>query len=82
MKLYGSKVFVRISKVNMKAKFDKIAEQVTLLGYYDIGYGVLLNDQVKVVRYVDVLEEDVPCINMKEDIRQSENDEEEKSVKR
>ena len=37
-----------------------------LLGYSDVGYRVLLNNKIIVVRHVDIVEENIKCIGFDE----------------
>lgn len=59
LKMYGSKVFVRIPEERRNSKWDKKAEAGILLGYTDTGYRVLINKKVIIARHCDIVEEDV-----------------------
>jgi len=59
LKLYGSKVFVRILEERRRSKWDKKAEVGILLGYTDTGYRVLINNRVIMARYCDIIEENI-----------------------
>lgn len=59
LKMYGSKVFVRIPEERRRSKWDKKAEFGILLGYTDTGYRVLINNRVVIARHCDIIEEDV-----------------------
>jgi len=66
LRLYGSKVFVRIPEQKRQSKWDKKAELGVLLGYTDVGYRVLVDDKVMVTRHVDIIEEDTRCIGFED----------------
>ncbi|CAK1597951.1 unnamed protein product [Parnassius mnemosyne] len=59
LKLYGSRVFVRIREERRRSKWDKKAEVGILLGYTDTGYRVLINNRVIIARNCDIIEEDI-----------------------
>jgi hypothetical protein len=82
LRLYGSKVFVRIPEEKRKSKWDKKAEQGVLIGYSDVGYRVLINGKVMVARHVDIVEEDVECIGFEDDENQIETDDRSKEEKK
>lgn len=46
-----------------------------LIGYSNVGYRVILNNRVIIVKHVDILEEDVRCIGLDENESGKENDE-------
>ena len=56
MRLYGSKVYVRIPEQIRKSKWDDKASLGILLGYTEVGYKVLVNNRVINVRNVDIIE--------------------------
>ena len=64
LKMYGSRVFVRVPEQKRKSKWDRKADLGVLLGYSDVGYRVLINNKITVTRHVDVIEEDVECIGL------------------
>lgn len=80
LRLYGSKVFVRIPEQKRKTKWDHKAEMGILVGYEKVGYRVLLKGKIVVVRHVDIVEEDVKMVcfedkeNEIEDIDLNENE--------
>ncbi|GBP87152.1 Copia protein [Eumeta japonica] len=76
LKMYGSRVFVRIPEERRKSKWDKKAETGILLGYTDTGYRVLINNRVIVVRHCDIVEEDVTMCGFQDE--RDDNLEEEK----
>ncbi|KMQ84192.1 rna-dependent dna polymerase [Lasius niger] len=86
LKIYGSRVFVRIPEQLRKSKWDDKAKLGILLGYTETGYRVLVNNKIINVRHVDVIEGTVKCIglsdeNEESDVEQSkENDIEENEV--
>lgn len=64
LKLYGSRVFVRVPEQRRRSKWDKKAELGILVGYDKVGYRVLINNRIIVARHVDVVEKDVNCIGL------------------
>ncbi|KAK9728103.1 hypothetical protein QE152_g18128 [Popillia japonica] len=64
LKLYGSKVFVRVPEQNRNSKWDRKADLGILLGYENVGYRVLVNNKVIVARHVDIVEEGTNCIGL------------------
>lgn len=62
LKIYGSRVFVRVPEVLRKSKWDKKAELGVLVGYTNNGYRVLLNNRVINARHVTVVEENTQLI--------------------
>ena len=62
LKLYGSKVFVRVPESKRNSKWDRKADLGILIGYDVVGYRVLIGNRVIVARHVDVIEEDIKCI--------------------
>lgn len=52
LKLYGSRVYVRIPEEKRRSKWDKKAELGILLGYVEVGYKVLLNNRIIVASHV------------------------------
>ncbi|CAH2088680.1 unnamed protein product [Euphydryas editha] len=74
LKLYGSKVFVRIPEEKRKSKWDKKADIGILLGYTDTGYRVLINNKVIIARHCDIIEEDVILCGL-DDEKENKNEE-------
>lgn len=72
LKMYGSKVFVRIPEEKRKSKWDKKAEAGILLGYSDTGYRVLINNKVILARHCDIIEEDVTLCGFEDESGMSE----------
>ena len=56
LKLYGSKVFIRVPEVKRESKWDRKADVGVLLGYENVGYRVLVNGRITVARHVDIVE--------------------------
>lgn len=67
LRLYGSRVFVKIPKEKLKSKWDKRAERGILVGYSNVGYRILINNKVIIARHVDIIEEDVTSIGFKDE---------------
>lgn len=72
LKIYGSKVFVRISEIHRK-KWDDKARVRVLVGYTHFGYRVLINGKVIEARHVKVVEEDTKliCLENQDVVNQS-----------
>ena len=51
LRLYGSRVFVRVPEDKQSSKWERKAELGTLLGYSDVGYRVLIKNKVIVARH-------------------------------
>lgn len=75
IKLYGSRVFVRTPESQRKSKWDDKAKLGVLLGYTEVGYRVLINNKVIVVRYVDVVDNEIKYICFNNDSSNEKNDE-------
>ena len=73
LKLYGSKVFVRVPESKRNSKWDRKADLGILIGYDVSGYRVLIGNRVIVARHVDIVEEDVKCIDLNDDDFENEN---------
>ena len=73
LKLYGSKVFVRVSESKRNSKWDRKADLGILIGYDVVGYRVLIGNRVIVARHVDVIEEDIKCIGFNDIDEGNEN---------
>lgn len=67
LRLYGSKIFVRIPEIKREDKWDKKSELGILVGYEKVGYRVLSNNRVVVARHVDIVEENVNIVGFKGD---------------
>ncbi|CAD7078080.1 unnamed protein product [Hermetia illucens] len=64
LKLYGSKVFVRIPEQKRKSKWDKKAEMGILVGYSENGYRILINGSITVARNIEIVEQGEKCIGL------------------
>ena len=62
LKIYGSRVFVRVPEALWKSKWDDKAELGILVGYTENGYRVLVNNRVICARHVQVVEESTKLI--------------------
>lgn len=60
LKVYGSKIFVRIPEQLRKSKWDDKVKLGVLLGYTETGYRVLVDNRIINTRYVNVIK----CIRM------------------
>ena len=61
-KLYGSRVFVRVSEIKRRSKWDRKADLGVLVSYENVGYRVLINNRVIVAKHVDIVEENVKLV--------------------
>lgn len=66
LRMYGSRVFVRVSEQNRSSKWDRKADLGILLGYSEVGYRVLINNRIVIARHVDIVENNVRCIGFNE----------------
>jgi len=57
LKLFGSKVFIRVPEEKRESKWDRKADVGILLGYENVGYRVLINGRIAVARHVDIVED-------------------------
>lgn len=73
LKLYGSKVFVRVPENKRKSKWDRKADLGILLGYENVGYRVLIDNKIIIARHVDIVEEDVKLVGFKGDNNDNNN---------
>ena len=84
LKIYGGRIFVRISEEKCKSKWDKKANLGVLLGYSDVGYRLLINNQMVVARHVDVVEDYIKLIgddkNNREKIENLDSDNQDKNL--
>lgn len=62
LKIYGSRVYVRVPEVLRKSKWDDKAQLGVLVGYNENGYRVLLNNRIINARHVQVVEENTQLI--------------------
>jgi len=56
LRLYGSIVFARRPDINRDSKSDVTGDSGILVGYDSVGYKVLINGKIKIVRHVDIIE--------------------------
>ena len=56
LRLYGSKVFLRVPEVKRNSKWDRKADLGILVGYENVGYRVLINNKITIARHVDIVE--------------------------
>ncbi|KAK9728731.1 hypothetical protein QE152_g17060 [Popillia japonica] len=54
--MYGSTAFVRIPEVNRESKLSPKSMKGTLVGYDDMGYRILVDQQIIVSRHVEFIE--------------------------
>ena len=73
LKLYGSKVFVRVPEQKGNSEWDRKADLGILTGYDVVGYRVLIGNKVIVARQVDFIEEDIKCIGFNDIDEGNEN---------
>ena len=66
LRLYVSRVFVKKPEQKRISKRNKKADMGILLGYSDVGYRILLNNKIIVVRHVEIVEENIKCIGLDE----------------
>lgn len=62
LKIYGSKVFVRVPEVLRKSKWDDKAQEGILVGYNENSYRVLVNNRIMNARHVQVIEDNTELI--------------------
>lgn len=79
LKLYGSRVYVRIPEGKRRSKWDKKAEFGILLGYSEVGYRILVNNRILVARHVDIIEEDVMCVGCDDEVEKNDTNEKKES---
>lgn len=65
LRLYGSRVFVRIPEEKRKSKWDRKADLGILLGYDNVGYRILINNKIVISRNVEIIEENVNLVGFK-----------------
>ena len=76
LKLYGSRVFVRVSEIKRKSKWDRKADLGVLVGYDSVGYKVLTNNRVIVAKHVDIIEKNVKLVGFGDNDAINENNDE------
>lgn len=62
LKIYGSRVYVRVPEVLRKSKWDDKAQVGVLVGYNENGYRVRMNNRIINARHVQVVEENTQLI--------------------
>lgn len=67
LRVYGSKVFVRTPDNVRKTKWDDKGQMGIVLGYSEVGYRVLTNDKIIEAGHVDIVENNIQCIGIKDD---------------
>lgn len=75
LKIYGSRVFVRVPEVRRQSKWDNKSELGVLVGYNTNGYRVLVNNRVINARHVQVVEEKTKLICLEKN-KQDDNENE------
>ena len=73
LKLYGSRVFVRVPESKRNGKWDRKADLGVLVGYEDVGYRILVNNKVIVAKHVDIVEDNINLVGFN-DVENNEND--------
>lgn len=76
LKIYGSRVYVRVPEVLRKSKWDDKAQLGILVGYNENSYRVLLNNKIVNARHVQVVEENTNliCLEKLDDQSVKDND--------
>ena len=74
LKLYGSRVFVRVPEIKRRSKWDRKADLGILVGYENVGYRVLINNRVTVAKHVDIVEENVQLVGFSDNDENSDNE--------
>lgn len=67
LKIYRSKIFVKIPEKRRQSKWDKKAEQKVLLGYTEVGYKILIRNKIIVARHVDIIKDGVKFISFNDE---------------
>ena len=76
LKLYGSRVFVRVPEIKRRSKWNRKADLGILVGYENVGYRVLINNRVIVAKHVDIIEENVKLVGYGDNDEINENNDE------
>lgn len=76
LKIYGSRVFVRVPEVLRKSKWDDKAQLGVLVGYNENSYRVLLKNRIINARHVKVVEDNIQliCLEKLDDQREENKD--------
>lgn len=64
LKMNGSKVFVLVTENNRSSKCGSKAKIGILVGYEKLGYRVLINSNIQIVKHVKIIEQDEYCIGL------------------
>lgn len=80
LKIYGSRVYVRVPEVLRKSKWDDKAQLGVLVGYTENGYRVLLNNRIINARHVQVVEENTQLICLEKNYNEKQTDIENKII--
>jgi len=76
LKLYGSKVFVRVPETKRESKWDRKADTGILIGYERNGYKVLVEGKIVKSRHVEIIEDRESLIDLeKSDENENESEE-------
>ena len=73
LKLYGSKISVRVPEEKRNSKWDRKADLGILVGYEKVGYRVLIDGKIVIARHVDIIDENTKLICLNNDT-DNEND--------
>lgn len=64
LKLYGSKVFVRVPEIKRNSKWDRKADSGILVGYESNGYRILVGNKIIISRHVEIVENDENLVGL------------------
>lgn len=73
LRLCGSKVFVRVPEAKKVNKWDRKADIGILVGYENVGYGVLVGNKVLIAKHVDIIDENVQLVGFSGEDKIKEN---------
>ena len=79
MRLYGTKVFLRVPKIKRNSKWDRKADLGILVGYENVCYRVLINNKITIARHFDMVENKQSLVSFNGDT--DSDNESEKSIK-
>ena len=74
LKLYGSRVFVRVPEIKRRSKWNRKADLGVLVGYENVGYRVLINNRGIAAKNVDIVEENVKLVGFSSNDENSDNE--------
>ena len=66
LKLYKSRVFVRVPEIKKRSEWDRKADLGVLVGYGNVDYRVLINNRVIVAKHIGVIGESVNLVGFNE----------------